>query len=40
MADGSAAFDFTPAVEAQTAPVWDKVKRRVTPAGMARCTRR
>ncbi len=25
------AFPFTPAVEAQTAPVWDKVKSRITP---------
>ena len=31
MADGSAALDFTPAVEIETAPVWEKVKSRVTP---------
>jgi quinolinate synthase len=31
MADGSLALDFTPAVEAATAPLWEKVKTRVTP---------
>jgi quinolinate synthase len=31
MADGFAALDFTPEVEAATAPLWDKVKSRVTP---------
>ncbi|MDR3510219.1 MAG: quinolinate synthase NadA [Caulobacteraceae bacterium] len=31
MADGFSAMDFTPAVEAQTRPIWDKVKTRVTP---------
>lgn len=31
MADGFAQFDFTPEVEAATAPLWDKVKGRVTP---------
>jgi quinolinate synthase len=31
MADGSQAFAFTPQVEAATAPLWDKLKRRVTP---------
>jgi quinolinate synthase len=31
MPDGSAAFAFTPAVEAATRPLWDKVKARVTP---------
>src|ERR1700759_811800 len=29
MADGS--FEFTPAVEAQTANIWERVKSRVTP---------
>jgi len=29
MADGS--FEFTPEIAAQTAPLWEKVKRRVTP---------
>jgi len=31
MADGSLAFAFTPEIEARTAPVWDKVKARITP---------
>jgi quinolinate synthase len=31
MADGSMALDFTPEVEAATAPLWEKVKTRVTP---------
>src|SRR5580658_5693408 len=31
MADGSMALDFTPEVEAETAPLWEKVKTRVTP---------
>jgi quinolinate synthase len=31
MADGFARFDFTPEVEAATAPLWDKVKSRVSP---------
>ena len=31
MPDGSVEFAFTPAVEAATAPLWDKVKSRVTP---------
>ena len=31
MADGSTVFAFTPAIEAETAPVWEKVKSRVTP---------
>src|ERR1700739_4901298 len=31
MADGSMALDFTPEVEAATAPLWEKVKSRVTP---------
>jgi quinolinate synthase len=31
MADGSGAFDFTPAVEAATAPIWEKVRSRVSP---------
>jgi quinolinate synthase len=31
MADGSMALDFTPEVEALTAPYWNKVKSRVTP---------
>src|SRR5438046_7228866 len=31
MADGSLTFDFTADVEAATAPLWDKVKARVTP---------
>src|ERR1044071_4878175 len=31
MADGEMTFDFTPAVEAATAPLWDKVKAKVTP---------
>ncbi len=31
MADGAAAFAFTPEVEAATAPFWDKVKTRITP---------
>ena len=31
MADGFADFAFTPAVEAATAPLWDKVRDRVTP---------
>jgi len=31
MADGSMALDFTPEVEAETAPLWEKVKRNVTP---------
>ena len=31
MADGSMALDFTPEVEAATAPLWNRVKTRVTP---------
>ncbi|MBI1407204.1 MAG: quinolinate synthase NadA [Caulobacter sp.] len=31
MADGFAPLEFTPEVEALTAPVWDKVKSKVTP---------
>ena len=31
MADGFGAFDFTPAVQAATAPIWEKVRSRVTP---------
>jgi quinolinate synthase len=31
MAVGSAALEFTPDVEALTAPVWEKVRTRVTP---------
>jgi len=31
MADGFGAFDFTPAVEAATRPIWEKVRSRVTP---------
>jgi len=31
MADGFGAFDFTPAVEAATLPIWEKVRSRVTP---------
>jgi len=31
MADGFADFVFTPAIEAETRPLWDKVKQRVTP---------
>jgi len=31
MADGSFTTDFTPEVEAATAPLWEKVKTRVTP---------
>jgi quinolinate synthase len=31
MADGSAPFDFSPAVELATAPVWEKVQNHVTP---------
>jgi quinolinate synthase len=31
MADGSMALDFTAEVEAETAPLWEKVKTRVTP---------
>jgi quinolinate synthase len=31
MPDGFAEFAFTPAVEAATRPVWDKVKSRITP---------
>src|SRR5471030_2429594 len=31
MADGTGMLDFTPAVEAATAPIWQKVKTRVTP---------
>jgi quinolinate synthase len=31
MGDGSAAFAFTPAVEAATAPIWEKLRVRVTP---------
>src|SRR5580692_11173470 len=31
MADGSGILDFTPEIEAATAPLWEKVKRRVTP---------
>ncbi|MBV9508724.1 MAG: quinolinate synthase NadA [Caulobacteraceae bacterium] len=31
MADGFGAFEFTPAVEAATGLIWEKVRRRVTP---------
>jgi len=31
MADGSETFDFTPAVELATAPLWERVRSRVTP---------
>src|SRR5580704_12676778 len=31
MADGTGVLDFTPEIEAATAPLWEKVKRRVTP---------
>jgi quinolinate synthase len=31
MADGFAALDFTPQIEARTRPIWEKVKSRVTP---------
>src|SRR5580692_7137863 len=31
MADGTTMLDFTPEVEAVTAPLWEKVKTRVTP---------
>ncbi|MBV9994993.1 MAG: quinolinate synthase NadA [Caulobacteraceae bacterium] len=31
MADGSQALEFTPEVEALTAPLWEKVRSRVTP---------
>jgi len=31
MADGFGGFDFTPAVEAATLPIWEKVRSRVTP---------
>src|SRR5215471_14486979 len=31
MAGGSVALEFTPDVEALTAPVWEKVRTRVTP---------
>src|ERR1700735_1448000 len=31
MADGTGILDFTPQIEAATAPLWEKVKRRVTP---------
>ena len=31
MADGSTAFAFTPAVQAATQPIWERVKSRVTP---------
>ena len=31
MADGFGGFDFTPAVEAVTLPIWEKVRSRVTP---------
>ena len=31
MADGSGVLDFTPAVEAATSPIWEKVRSRVTP---------
>src|SRR5579871_6017438 len=31
MADGSLGLDFTPEIERATAPVWEKVKARVTP---------
>jgi len=31
MADGTTFLDFTPEIEAATAPLWEKVKRRVTP---------
>jgi quinolinate synthase len=31
VADGFATFDFTPAVDAATRPIWEKVRRRVTP---------
>src|ERR1700727_911406 len=31
MADGTMLLDFTPEVQAATAPLWEKVKTRVTP---------
>jgi len=31
MADGSGTFAFTPAVEVETRPIWEKVRARVTP---------
>src|SRR6202789_3684744 len=31
MADGTGVLDFTPEIEAATAPLWEKVKSRVTP---------
>src|SRR5271170_7450868 len=31
MADGTGILDFTPEIEATTAPLWEKVKTRVTP---------
>src|SRR5215469_8596976 len=31
MADGTFPLAFTPEVEAETAPIWEKVRRRVTP---------
>jgi quinolinate synthase len=31
MADGALGFEFTPEVEAKTAPIWEKVRERVTP---------
>ena len=31
MADGEAHFDFTPEVEANLAPLWEKLRTRVTP---------
>ncbi|MEJ0066656.1 MAG: hypothetical protein WDM85_15620 [Caulobacteraceae bacterium] len=31
MRDGTGILDFTPEIEAATAPLWQKVKARVTP---------
>jgi len=31
MADGSGGFEFTPAVEAATLPIWEKVRSRISP---------
>ena len=31
MADGFSTFEFTPAVEAATQPIWEKVRARITP---------
>ena len=36
MAVGSAALEFTPDVEALTAPVWEKIRTRVTPINVFR----